>query len=792
VWHDADRDGHQDAGEAGLAGVRLDLLEAGVSLDFEITDAAGDYVFAGVAPGPVYRVDADDASLPGGYTLTTHGDPLIMVPAPGQDIRTADFGYASPVTPSPTPPSQTNVDLFFAGWDWVQVADGAPLVADKPTVVRVYVGVRGAGGPVTNVSGRLLRVGEDDWNSALRSTNRITVDPAEDPYLDNREDIDGALYFRLPDDWRQGAYWANVWINYGGAVEECAGCADNNLGSELISFHETDPLDLFVLRVTVGVSIATWADVANTTPHLRHYLPVPYLTVLRHPSDGFAADYAYDGPREAGACAEGFSDLLDDLRDIAADTDESGLSHPKYYGLLPSDLVASHGGCGSTGGDVAAGKALGQRTMTHEVTHNTGQRHNPSDPDDPNCSDPGRVDDNYPNPSGHLVGYGIDTRTEPPTISPEATTYDLMTYCKPKVMSAYTFEGVMNYFDPGQMAASGAMRVEPSAAVRGAALAAGGGYLRVAGQLHGEVVTALRPFYQVSAAPGSDQPGSGTLAIQLRDGSGQALFTRYFEPQAYGDVHDDLDTPQFFNPGGPAAPHDHAGPAFFQEVLPFAAGTARIVILHHGVEVASRAVSASAPVVDLLAPDGGQGWGASGTQTIAWASSDADGDPLWHTLQYSPDGGAHWLALAVNVTGSQYVLDAAALAGSQQALVRVTATDGVNTAQDVSAAVFSVAPKPPQVHILSPMSGSVVPPGALVELEGLVLDLEDGRVAESALTWSSDRQGVLGTGINQTTASLAPGWHTLTLTAQDASGMTATSSTRLFVGDQLWLPLTLR
>jgi hypothetical protein len=89
VWHDADRDGHQDAGEAGLAGVRLDLLEAGVSLDFEITDAAGDYVFAGVAPGPVYRVDADDASLPGGYTLTTHGDPLIMVPAPGQDIRTA-------------------------------------------------------------------------------------------------------------------------------------------------------------------------------------------------------------------------------------------------------------------------------------------------------------------------------------------------------------------------------------------------------------------------------------------------------------------------------------------------------------------------------------------------------------------------------------------------------------------------------------------------------------------------------------------------------------------------------
>jgi hypothetical protein len=58
-----------------------------------------------------------------------------------------------------------------------------------------------------------------------------------------------------------------------------------------------------------------------------------------------------------------------------------------------------------------------------------------------------------------------------------------------------------------------------------------------------------------------------------------------------------------------------------------------------------------------------------------------------------------------------------------------------------TAAVFSVARKLPQVFFLSPLPESVAAPGALVELQGLVIDLENGQVAENALTWLSDRQG---------------------------------------------------
>ena len=56
VFDDADRDGIQDAGEAGLAGVQVDLLHAGdQQVDTTVTDPDGLYTFNNVFPGD-YRV----------------------------------------------------------------------------------------------------------------------------------------------------------------------------------------------------------------------------------------------------------------------------------------------------------------------------------------------------------------------------------------------------------------------------------------------------------------------------------------------------------------------------------------------------------------------------------------------------------------------------------------------------------------------------------------------------------------------------------------------------------------
>ena len=112
VWIDANGDGVQDPGEAGLAGVTVrlmvDLNSNGVySAVFATTttDAAGNYIFRNLPPG-AYVVEVSSSSLPAGYTQT--GDPddfgavaqnpdhkttMPIILAPGDTFVNADFGY---------------------------------------------------------------------------------------------------------------------------------------------------------------------------------------------------------------------------------------------------------------------------------------------------------------------------------------------------------------------------------------------------------------------------------------------------------------------------------------------------------------------------------------------------------------------------------------------------------------------------------------------------------------------------------------------------------------------------
>lgn len=72
----------------------------------------------------------------------------------------------------------------------------------------------------------------------------------------------------------------------------------------------------------------------------------------------------------------------------------------------------------------------------------------------------------------------------------------------------------------------------------------------------------------------------------------------------------------------------------------------------------------------------------------------------------------------------------------------------------------------PVVTILSPASGSTV--GPQVTLEGTGVDAEDGVLAGSSLRWTSDRDGLLGTGSPLEAGPLSAGAHRITLTAVDS------------------------
>ena len=144
--------------------------------------------------------------------------------------------------------------------------------------------------------------------------------------------------------------------------------------------------------------------------------------------------------------------------------------------------------------------------------------------------------------------------------------------------------------------------------------------------------------------------------------------------------------------------------------------------------------------------------------------------------------------MATGLTTTTYQVEVDQFAGGNDARFRVVATDGINIATDESAPV-TIPNKAPTALIADPVDGARFVPGALVVLQGSAIDLEDGRLADEALQWTSDRQGNLGTGPSIPLSALEPGLHTITLQTQDSDGATATDAISIFIGYEMYLPI---
>jgi hypothetical protein len=217
-------------------------------------------------------------------------------------------------------------------------------------------------------------------------------------------------------------------------------------------------------------------------------------------------------------------------------------------------------------------------------------------------------------------------------------------------------------------------------------------------------------------------------------------------------------------------------------VLPERPNAVRLVLRHGDAVLAERTRSASTPVVTLTAPAGGEVWDA-GAQTVAWQASDADGDNVAVSVQYSRDRGQSWRTLDTVAASQMLEVDGAALPGSARlgAMMRLLATDGFNGAIATSEP-FTVADKAPRARILSPESGQSVGKNAYLELSGHSVDPEDGALSGEALSWRSDRDGALGKGLT-VSPRLSPGGHWITFSARDSDGNVATDLLRLIVKD---------
>jgi hypothetical protein len=187
---------------------------------------------------------------------------------------------------------------------------------------------------------------------------------------------------------------------------------------------------------------------------------------------------------------------------------------------------------------------------------------------------------------------------------------------------------------------------------------------------------------QVSAAAVQNPDGQRSLQIVLLDANQQQLavfpfnvsFSNLIEPDPQGEL---------------IVVEPDAVPFHFN--IPVMANTALIQIVDEdGTVFGKRAVTANAPVVELQNPNGGESITVGSEYSICWSGTDQDGDTLQYFLAVSPDNGDNWLPIASDETGPCLVWDTSNYTPGSNYLVKVIATDGVNTDEDVSDSTFSL------------------------------------------------------------------------------------------------------
>jgi len=178
----------------------------------------------------------------------------------------------------------------------------------------------------------------------------------------------------------------------------------------------------------------------------------------------------------------------------------------------------------------------------------------------------------------------------------------------------------------------------------------------------------------------------------------------------------------------------------------------------------SRIATSNAPTVNVISPNGGETLTAGINYTISWSGSDLDGDGLAYPLAYSEDGGENLVPLAIDLNQTSYVWDTSYLQKASNYLVKVIATDGVNTGEDVSDSTFSVKVHDVATTNVTPFK-TIVGQGYSLDINITIANKGDFTEVFNVSVFYDDTAIILPDGKNYTTTTLTSGNSTtLTLT----------------------------
>ena len=391
---------------------------------------------------------------------------------------------------------------------------------------------------------------------------------------------------------------------------------------------------------------------------------------------------------------------------------------------------------------------------SHEIAHNFGRYHAEF------CNAGGGRPYPFPNArigpaaTGQDAVYGFDSLGLR-VLNPFWT--DNMAYCNYQWMGPFTYHGLID-------ALQGNIGVNAAAEKNRRALIADAGSrqdrLMVVGGIDvtkTPAVVEMSPFYTLPNAIEVAPRKPGDYNIVLKKGDQESARYR-FTPSS-------MTSGASLNPGDP-----ELNLLAVHELVPYVDGTTGVEIKGPG-EALLYSVKAGAafPQVQITAPAGGESL-STDTVRVAWTATDADGDKMYFTVQYSADGGTNWEAVEENLTAQSANVERINLTASTKAAFRVLATDGIHTTVATSKQ-FTVAARKPSVNINAPQAGSAYVKGQAVEFSVSAYDFDAGESADADITWSSSIDGSLGTGATLAVSKLSTGNHTITVSVKDAAGL---------------------
>ncbi len=657
---------------------------------------------------------------------------------------------------APPAPPTGNLEIF--GLEVTQaiqdLKNSVPLVSNKQTYVRAHV--RSLGTAIPGVQARLIgtRNGQALPGSPLTPVNdplAITVLPTPNRAVKNE-----SFLFKLPATWIGDG---NLTLEFQGSNQQfqCAELGEDAAARDCkvtVTFESVPniPLRYYDIQWTdaQGTHSLTQGVQDRNTRALMAQFPVSGINF--QPTQPLRVT---GNPTSAGGTSTFLERVLDQINVLH----RQDPSYVYYYGLA-ADTAGN--GWGYTPRDTDYGFFTGDGSAefpgitVHELAHMHGRQHT-------NCSGAEAAPDgNYPHPGGRIstqtetlnpdtfFGFNIYTQQiYPPTVG------DVLSYCPQTWVSGYNYKLILDAIKRRQKAWDDRQN---NPLFQAAALDEPQDVLIVHGAVGDDDNVTIGGVVSTEAPATLGLPEPGDYVLQVQDAVGAAIASY---PFATGRAMNQNEV--------------------FNVAVPRTDNIRRVVVLKDGVVLDQVAASANAPEITLNSPNGGETFGRTSIQ-VDWTASDADGDDLTVNIEYSTDDGATWSVISTDLTGNSAELDLSKVAGSDQARLRVRASDGFNGATDQSDGSFSVPNAAPDATIATASGQRFVRNQAIV-LDGSGVDLEDGAITGSGLTWRSTRNGQLGNGerLELDAFMLKEGKHTITLSARDSAGATAVASINLIV-----------